>query len=134
LSDLAGVKVSQPTVSSWESGRTRRPQPRFVEAIQRYVAAARVGSGVAGHGAHGVDERNFETFAALVRTVSEEPLLGPQQERFVAAVTDRLANGPPLADVDVATLSWLADSLGLDGHDLERRARVSLNGEISVDQ
>ncbi|MCU1392861.1 MAG: hypothetical protein JWM34_1289 [Ilumatobacteraceae bacterium] len=54
-----------------------------------------------------------DRFDSAVRTVTDEPLLGPRQGALVDAMTARLRNGPPHSKADLAVFNALSRVLGL---------------------
>lgn len=123
---LGAPSVTQATVSEWETGRTKRPSVDAIRAIRAYWLKLEEATDAPAGAPREADARGPESsgggdmaeaaasFEALVRVVTDEPLLGPQQAALVAALTTRLGNGPPLSDADDAARQWLANVLKLE--------------------
>jgi transcriptional regulator with XRE-family HTH domain len=105
LQELGAPALTQPTISAWESGRTHKPGPEYLDAIGRYCEEAAVPE-------EEVEARTDE-LEGVWRSITEEPLLGEMQRAVVEALTARLAAGPPLTPEDLQAAEWLQRTLRL---------------------
>jgi hypothetical protein len=60
---------------------------------------------------------DIEKFNGIVRSITNEPLLGPRQGNFVDAVISRLATGPQISKEDIVVARFLFKILFEDGID-----------------
>jgi len=115
LQKFGAPATTQPTISAWETGRTRRPPEEFIAAIATYCQQVpehgRPGGGPAS-GSTGQDD-----FDDVMRGVTEEPLLGEHQRALVEAMTERLRHGPPLSSEDAEAARWLRATLRVGSDD-----------------
>lgn len=103
LRQLGCEGADQAAVSRWETGLTKRPRPNTQDILRRYMEQ------VADDALILDDERRpprdtqgdtEEPFAAAVRGLTDEPLLGPLQAAFVEAQLQRLRDGPEMSAAD----------------------------------
>jgi hypothetical protein len=110
--------ASQPNLSRWESGATKRPH--FVIELLAYChaygpdvsakasAGCESGTGLAGAASSGdlspgLTGDEVDEFDRLAGQAAGEPLLGAAQLELVRGMNRRLASGPPLSPEDRAT-------------------------------
>lgn len=106
LETLGARRVSQPTLSQWESGVIDRPPDDAIRAIARYCAEA------PGLGDHSAAEA--EEFSLAIAPITGEPILSDRQARLVDAIISRLeASVGPMSHEDGEALRWAASLLGL---------------------
>jgi transcriptional regulator with XRE-family HTH domain len=117
----APSKPSQETVSRWVSGHTKRPSREYLDPIRAYcesnapelqrsrdaVSADRASEPKGG-------SEDEAAFADLVRTITDEPLLGDRQANLIDALTERLANGPSLTAEDLDLARGVARTLNVE--------------------
>ncbi|MBM0126712.1 hypothetical protein [Pimelobacter simplex] len=106
--DFGVENASQPNVNRWKSGATKRPGP--IEPLRAYTE--RYGEPVE-QPADTSSPPNASAFAALAGLAADQPLLGPEQQQLVSAVTERLRHGPPLSKHDYRAFELQALLLGL---------------------
>jgi hypothetical protein len=117
----APKRPTQETVCRWVSGQTKRPSSEFLGPIRAYCedhAPELRGAGYPASadqeqetGENGEDEA---AFAHLVRTITDEPLLGERQGRLIDGLAQRLATGPSLTVEDLVLAKSLAGILNID--------------------
>lgn len=102
--------ASQPNISRWESGATKRPEcaPALLQYCDTYgipEAAAPMSHMQPEREADRADgpERDAEAFHRLAGMAADQPLLGPLQTELVSSISQRLREGPPLSPEDRAT-------------------------------
>jgi hypothetical protein len=113
--EFGGPRVTQPTLSRWESGGIGRPD--CVPALVAYTDA---------YGTHEINEliqvehaeesgpTTDALFDSLAQRVSGEPLLGPLQSQLIGGISERLQHGPPMSTEDRATFLDLLRVLGVE--------------------
>jgi hypothetical protein len=109
--------ASQPNVSRWETGTTKRPQCVYEllaycdtygpsvrsTASARYESTAGQAGDTSAHPSPDPTGHEVDEFERLAGQAAGEPLLGAAQLELVKAMTRRLASGPPLSPEDRAT-------------------------------
>lgn len=125
LSRLAGISVSQPTVSKLETGVVTHPRVDLFQAVRIYVSYEALNSTPSVNAsptptdpttepkpvAHATE--NAIAFDQVAQQLSGEPLLGPRQGAFLDAVTHRIRTGPPTTRTDLHVMEQMALNLGL---------------------
>ena len=110
LPEFGAPAVSQPVVSSWETGKTARPDEVYIAALRRYCE--QVEDSLSPMDASEAPSSE-STFSSLYRGITEEPLLGDLQRELVLGLIHRLKVGPALSAEDASTRDLLREILRL---------------------
>jgi hypothetical protein len=112
------ASASEPNISRWESGITKRPHcvSQLLAYCDTYGESAQLtefahheswtghigGATAAGPAPQSMGD-DVDEFDRLAGRVAGEPLLGSAQMDLIKAMTRRIASGPPLSPEDRAT-------------------------------
>lgn len=131
LNELGAASIGQRTVSTWETGKTKRPEPANVDAVVRYLAEAAMTLEGPRHDepdlvepepipmTNGSDRqalRDLSRRSDGARGRSNLNIsLDRTQRALISAAIQRVAAGTgPLGREDIHLISWLSDVLHVD--------------------
>ena len=106
--------ATQSSVSKWVTGEIQKPRRPTVDAIRAYVAESERFVGGEADQARAASQ-DGAAFAAAVRDLADEPLLGPRQGAALDAVTERIRSGQPMSEADERVIHHQWQVLGLLG-------------------
>lgn len=107
--------ASQPNLSRWETGATRRP--KCASALAAYCDAYGDPDDGDDRSRAPLQEGATPAFDRLAEQIADQPLLAPLQAELLSGLSRRLANGPPMSPQDRATYLDQLRILRVPGHD-----------------